>query len=146
MTSNIGALEILQHGAQMPYEQLKKMLMGELLKYLRPELINRIDEVVVFHALSETVIQSIVRIQLKGLEKKLKSQQLSLKYDDGVIAKLAEAGWDPQFGARPLRRALQELVEVPLSLAILENRFSEGQTILISQKNEEGHFEFTTIL
>ncbi len=146
MTSNIGALEILQHGAQMPYEQLKKMLMGELLKYLRPELINRIDEVVVFHALSETVIQSIVQIQLKGLEKKLKSQQLSLKYNDGVIAKLAEAGWDPQFGARPLRRALQELVEVPLSLAILENRFSEGQTILISQKNEEGHFEFTTIL
>jgi ATP-dependent Clp protease ATP-binding subunit ClpB len=146
MTSNIGALEILQHGAQMPYEQLKKMLMGELLKYLRPELINRIDEVVVFHALSETVIQSIVRIQLKGLEKKLKSQQLSLKYDDGIIAKLAEAGWDPQFGARPLRRALQELVEVPLSLAILENRFSEGQTILISQKNEEGQFEFTTIL
>jgi len=146
MTSNIGALEILQHGAQMPYEQLKKMLMGELLKYLRPELINRIDEVVVFHALSETVIQSIVRIQLKGLEKKLKSQQLSLKYNDGVIAKLAEAGWDPQFGARPLRRALQELVEVPLSLAILENRFSEGQTILISQKNEEGNFEFTTIL
>lgn len=145
MTSNIGALEILQHGAQMPYEQLKKMLMGELLKYLRPELINRIDEVVVFHALSETVIQSIVRIQLKGLEKKLKSQQLSLKYDDGIIAKLAEAGWDPQFGARPLRRALQELIEVPLSLAILENRFSEGQTILISQKNEEGHFEFTTI-
>jgi ATP-dependent Clp protease ATP-binding subunit ClpB len=146
MTSNIGALEILQHGAQMSYEQLKKMLMGELLKYLRPELINRIDEVVVFHALSETVIQSIVRIQLKGLEKKLKSQQLSLKYNDGVIAKLAEAGWDPQFGARPLRRALQELVEVPLSLAILENRFSEGQTILISEKNEEGHFEFTTIL
>jgi len=144
MTSNIGALEILQHGAQMPYEQLKKMLMGELLKYLRPELINRIDEVVVFHALSQTVIRSIVLIQLKGLEKKLKSLQLSLNYNDEVLAKLAEAGWDPQFGARPLRRALQELVEVPLSLAILENRFSEGQTIIISQKNEEEPFEFTT--
>lgn len=144
MTSNIGALEILQHGAQMPYVQLKKMLSGELLKYLRPELINRIDEVVVFHALSQTVIRSIVQIQLNGLEKKLKSQQLSLNYNDGVIAKLAEAGWDPQFGARPLRRALQELVEVPLSLAILENRFSEGQTITISQKNEEEPFEFTT--
>lgn len=142
MTSNIGALEILQQGAQMPYEQLKKMLTAELLKYLRPELINRIDEVVVFHALSEEVIESIVRIQLKSLERKLKSQQLSIIYNEAIIKHLARAGWDPQFGARPLRRALQEWIEVPLSLAILQNRFSEGQTIVVSQKTAEDAFEF----
>ena len=143
MTSNIGALEILQQGSQMPYDSLKKLLMSELLKYLRPELINRIDEVVVYHALNENVIQDIVRIQLKALERRLKSQELTLKYDDRVIAGLAKAGWDPQFGARPLRRALQELVEVPLSLAILEGKFAEGQTIQVSISAAGEHFEFT---
>jgi ATP-dependent Clp protease ATP-binding subunit ClpB len=142
MTSNIGALEILQQGAQMPYDQLKRMLMGELLKYLRPELINRIDEIVVYHALSEAVIKDIVKIQLKGLERKLKTQQLSLVYNEAVINQLAQAGWDPQFGARPLRRALQEWLEVPLSLAILANRFQEGQTIEVTQKNAGAPFEF----
>ncbi|MEN9529714.1 MAG: hypothetical protein RI932_1587 [Pseudomonadota bacterium] len=143
MTSNIGALEILQQGTQMPYEDLKKMLMGELLKYLRPELINRIDEVVVYHALSEDVIRNIVRIQLKGLERKLGAQNLKIEYNDDVVLQLAKAGWDPQFGARPLRRAIQELLEVPLSMALLENRFVEGQTIKVEHKNAEMNFDFT---
>lgn len=144
LTSNIGALEILQQGGQQTPEQMKKMLMGELLKYLRPELINRIDEVVVFNPLSESVIQNIVRIQLKGLEKKLNAQQLKVTYDDAVVLCLAKAGWDPQFGARPLKRAIQELVEVPLSLKILEGLFTEGQTIQISLASSGDAFEFTT--
>ncbi|MEY4064460.1 MAG: hypothetical protein RIR26_668 [Pseudomonadota bacterium] len=143
MTSNIGALEILQQGAQMPYDQLKKMLMGELLKYLRPELINRIDEIVVYHALSETVIKDIVKIQLKSLERKLKTQELKLCYNDSIVEQLAQAGWDPQFGARPLRRAVQEWLEVPLSMAILEDRFHEGQTIEVTQKTAGAAFEFS---
>jgi ATP-dependent Clp protease ATP-binding subunit ClpB len=142
MTSNIGALEILQQGGQQSPEQMKKMLMGELLKYLRPELINRIDEVVVFNPLSETVIQNIVRIQLKTLEKKLQTQQLKINYDDSLIESLAKAGWDPQFGARPLRRAIQELLEVPLSLKILEGTFLEGQTIDIKLNGTGDSFDF----
>jgi len=144
MTSNIGALEILQQAGQQTPEQMKKMLMGELLKYLRPELINRIDEIVVFNPLSESVIQTIVRIQLKWLEKKLNAQQLKVTYDDAVVLCLAKAGWDPQFGARPLKRAIQELVEVPLSLKILEGLFTEGQTIQISLDSSGDSFEFTT--
>jgi ATP-dependent Clp protease ATP-binding subunit ClpB len=142
MTSNIGALEILQQGGQMPPEQMKKMLMGELLKYLRPELINRIDEVVVFNPLSQAVIQDIVRIQLKFLEKKLLAQQLKVIYDDTVVGALAKAGWDPQFGARPLRRAIQEQVEVPLSLKILDGSFTEGQTIQIIISKTGDSLEF----
>ncbi|NBW80534.1 AAA family ATPase [bacterium] len=142
MTSNIGALEILQQGGQQSPEQMKKMLMGELLKYLRPELINRIDEVVVFNPLSESVIQNIVRIQLKALEKRLQAQQLKISYNDSVIESLAKAGWDPQFGARPLRRALQELLEVPLSLKILEGTFLEGQTVDIKLNDSGDSFDF----
>lgn len=144
LTSNIGALEILQQAGQQTPEQMKKMLMGELLKYLRPELINRIDEVVVFNALSKAVIQNIVRIQLKGLERKLRAQELGLNFDDAVVALLAEAGWDPQFGARPLKRAIQELLEVPLSLKILEGAFTEGQNITVTLNSSGESFDFKT--
>ncbi|NBX16648.1 MAG: AAA family ATPase [Proteobacteria bacterium] len=143
MTSNIGALEILQQGGLQSPEQMKKMLMGELLKYLRPELINRIDEIVVFNPLSEAVIRNIVKIQLKSLEKKLIAQNLKISYEDGIIDSLAKAGWDPQFGARPLKRAIQELLEVPLSLKILEGAFSEGQTIKVNLHSSGDTFEFS---
>ncbi|MEY3901807.1 MAG: hypothetical protein RL189_1113 [Pseudomonadota bacterium] len=144
LTSNIGALEILQQAGLQTPEQMKKMLMGELLKYLRPELINRIDEVVVFNALSKAVIQNIVRIQLKGLERKLKAQELGLNFDDKVVELLAEAGWDPQFGARPLKRAIQELLEVPLSLKILEGAFTEGQNVTVTLNSSGDSFDFKT--
>ena len=142
MTSNIGSYEIIQHSAQSTQDELKKMLMNELLKHLRPELINRIDEVVVYNPLSEEIIQDIVRIQLKHLEQKLKAQQLNLSFSDEIVAQLAQAGWDPQFGARPLRRAVQEWIEVPLSMALLNNQFGQGETILIQQDKTGESFEF----
>jgi ATP-dependent Clp protease ATP-binding subunit ClpB len=142
MTSNIGSYDIIQYSAQKTRDELKKILMNELLKHLRPELINRIDEVVVYNPLSEEIIQDIVRIQLKHLEQKLKAQQLNLNFGDDIVAKLAEAGWDPQFGARPLRRAVQEWIEVPLSIAILNNQFGQGETILIQQNITGENFEF----
>lgn len=142
MTSNIGSYEIIQQSNQKNPDELKKILMTELLKYLRPELINRIDEVVVYQPLSETIIQDIVRIQLSHLEQKLRAQQLNLSYGDDIVAQLASAGWDPQFGARPLRRAVQEWIEVPLSVAILRNQFNQGDTICIRQKETGESFEF----
>jgi ATP-dependent Clp protease ATP-binding subunit ClpB len=142
MTSNIGSYEILQNDSKKSHDELKTILMGELLKHLRPELINRIDEVVVFHPLSESIIQDIVRIQMARLEQKLKAQQFSLSYGDNIVAQLAQAGWDPQFGARPLRRAVQEWIEVPLSLALLKNQFNAGETIIVHQEHAGEGFEF----
>lgn len=142
MTSNIGSHDIIQHSTDKTQGELKKMLMNELLKHLRPELINRIDEVVVYNPLSEEIIQDIVRIQLKHLEQKLKAQQLNLEYSDDIVAQLAQAGWDPQFGARPLRRAVQEWIEVPLSIALLNNQFGQGDRIIIKQGKMGESFEF----
>jgi len=142
MTSNIGSHDIIQHSTDKTQSELKKMLMNELLKHLRPELINRIDEVVVYNPLSEEIIQDIVRIQLKHLEQKLKAQQLNLEYSDDIVAQLAQAGWDPQFGARPLRRAVQEWIEVPLSIALLNNQFGQGDRIIIKQGKMGESFEF----
>ena len=92
--------------------------------------------------MSEEIIQDIVRIQLKHLEQKLKAQQLNLSFSDEIVAQLAQAGWDPQFGARPLRRAVQEWIEVPLSMALLNNQFGQGETILIQQDKTGESFEF----
>jgi ATP-dependent Clp protease ATP-binding subunit ClpB len=133
LTSNIGALEILQgveHG--MGPVELKRLVQAEILKFLRPELLNRIDETVVFNPLGQEVIESIVRIQLASLQKRLAKQELHMEIDDAVVAHLARVGWDPAFGARPLRRAIQEHLEVPLSLDLLEGKFPEGSVLKAS--------------
>jgi len=131
LTSNIGALEILQ-GTQdgVSPAEMKRIIMAELLKFLRPELVNRIDETVIFNPLGRDVIEGIVRIQLGHLEKRLHAQKLSMRYDDDLVRAIARIGWDPSFGARPLRRAIQEHLEVPLSLALLEGKFPEGSAIV----------------
>ena len=108
---------------------MKTLVMGELLKVLRPELINRIDDTVVFNPLGQDVIESIVGIQLKGLTRRLAAQNLNIVVEEAFLKHLAKVGWDPAFGARPLRRAIQEHLEVPLSLALLEGRFPEGSTV-----------------
>ena len=141
MTSNIGAHEILaqsENGLQP--EKLKALLMQELLKHLRPELVNRIDETVIFNALSQNNISNIVKIQLKNLENRLAALHLKLNVNPVVLEYLAKAGWDPQFGARPLKRAIQEHLEVPLSLALLEEKFTEGQTIFVTLNKEQIEF------
>lgn len=141
MTSNIGAHEILSAGGQKSQDELKKILMAELLKFMRPEFVNRIDEVVVFNALDEKVIEQIVEIQIRKLAKKLQQQQLELEVSPQVIHQLAQEGWDPNFGARPLRRAIQEHLEVPLSLALLEGKFREGDKVKVVTK-PSGEFAF----
>jgi ATP-dependent Clp protease ATP-binding subunit ClpB len=109
--------------------------MGEVKTYFRPEFINRIDEVVVFHALDEKHIQSIARIQLQYLEARLAKLQMRLKVTDNALAELAQAGFDPVFGARPLKRAIQAQIENPLAKEILEGRFGPDETIAVDCKN-----------
>ena len=131
MTSNLGS-QMIQQMAGDDYQLIKLAVMGEVKTYFRPEFINRIDEVVVFHALGEEHIKSIAKIQLGNLEKRLAALDMRLVADDSALAEVATAGFDPVFGARPLKRAIQAQIENPLAKAILEGRFAAGDTIAVS--------------
>ncbi|MEO8768395.1 MAG: AAA family ATPase, partial [Nitrosospira sp.] len=134
MTSNLGS-QMIQQMAGDDYQVIKLAVMGEVKTYFRPEFINRIDEVVVFHALDEKHIQSIARIQLQYLEARLAKLQMHLEVTDTALAELAQAGFDPVFGARPLKRAIQAQIENPLAKEILEGRFGPNDTIAVDCKN-----------
>ena len=122
MTSNIGS-PIIQSMVGQPYEEIKDAVTDELKNYFRPEFLNRIDETVVFHALDAKNIESIARIQLKVLQARLEKMDLTLEVSEPAIAELAKVGFDPVFGARPLKRAIQQRIENPLSKLLLEGRF-----------------------
>ena len=139
MTSNIGSQHIQQMGTQ-DYEAVKEAVMEEVKAYFRPEMINRIDEVVVFHGLDQENIRNIAKIQLKGLEKRLEAQHLHLKVDDAALDLIAKAGFDPVYGARPLKRAIQSEIENPLAMALLEGKYAPESTIHV--KEEGGKLVF----
>ncbi|WP_425311285.1 AAA family ATPase [Kingella potus] len=134
MTSNIGSQHIQQMGTQ-DYEAVKEVVMEDVKAHFRPEMINRIDEVVVFHGLDQANIRSIAKIQLKGLEKRLAAQNLRLAVDDAALDFIAQAGFDPVYGARPLKRAIQAEIENPLARALLEGRYPPESTIRVGVEN-----------
>ena len=131
MTSNLGS-QMIQQMSGDDYGVIKMAVMAEVKNYFRPEFINRIDEVVVFHALDEKHIAGIAKIQLGYLEKRLAQLDMALAVDDSALAELAQAGFDPVFGARPLKRAIQQQIENPLAKAILEGKFAAKDTIHVS--------------
>ena len=128
MTSNLGSNKIQSMDTDEP-GVVKLAVMAEVRGHFRPEFINRIDEIVVFHALDEKNIGAIAKIQLQGLEQRLAKMEMSLDIDDEALQKIAEAGFDPIYGARPLKRAIQQQIENPLSKAILSGRFGPKDTI-----------------
>ena len=134
MTSNLGS-QMIQQMAGDDYQVIKLAVMAEVKGYFRPEFINRIDEVVVFHALDEKQIKGIARIQLRNLEKRLVALDLRLEVSDAVLSELASVGFDPVYGARPLKRAIQSSLENPLAKEILEGRFLPKDTILVELKD-----------
>ena len=134
MTSNLGS-QMIQQMAGDDYGVIKMAVMAEVKTYFRPEFINRIDEVVVFHALDEKHIAGIARIQLGYLEKRLAQLEMGIVVEDSALAELAQAGFDPVFGARPLKRAIQQQIENPLARAILEGKFAAKETIRVSCDN-----------
>jgi ATP-dependent Clp protease ATP-binding subunit ClpB len=140
MTSNLGS-QMIQQMSGDDYQVVKLAVMGEVKTYFRPEFINRIDEVVVFHALDEKQIGAIARIQLGYLEKRLARLEMHLEVDDHALAELAKAGFDPVFGARPLKRAIQERIENPLAKAILEGRFAAKDAIRVSAADGQIAFD-----
>lgn len=131
MTSNIGSDLIQEHHDEKGYQEMKAMLMGVLSHQFRPEFINRIDETVVFHPLAEAQIKSIAGIQMQALLARLEAMGFDVTVTDKLLEKLAHAGFDPLFGARPLKRAIQHKVEDPLAQAILSGRVVPGKALTL---------------
>ncbi|BCB26673.1 chaperone protein ClpB [Sulfurimicrobium lacus] len=139
MTSNLGS-QMIQQMAGDDYQVIKLAVMGEVKTYFRPEFINRIDEVVVFHALDEAHIKSIARIQLQYLEKRLAQMEMKLEVSEAALSELSSAGFDPVFGARPLKRAIQANLENALAKEILGGHFAAKDTIRVDCR--DGVFRF----
>jgi ATP-dependent Clp protease ATP-binding subunit ClpB len=140
MTSNLGS-QMIQQMAGDDYQVVKLAVMAEVKTYFRPEFINRIDEVVVFHSLAEDHIASIARIQLKQLEQRLAKMDMTLEVTDEAVAEIARAGFDPVFGARPLKRAIQSQIENPLAREILTGHFAAKDVIRVVPRNGVIEFE-----
>ncbi|MES2899308.1 MAG: ATP-dependent chaperone ClpB [Pseudomonadota bacterium] len=140
MTSNLGSHKIQSMDSDDP-GVVKLAVMAEVRSHFRPEFINRIDEIVVFHALDEKNIGSIAKIQLKHLEQRLARMDMTLDLDDESLQKIAEAGYDPVYGARPLKRAIQQQIENPLSKLILSGRYGPKDTIPVRVRNGNLVFE-----
>ncbi|MBH2268137.1 ATP-dependent chaperone ClpB [Neisseria meningitidis] len=139
MTSNIGSQHIQQMGTQ-DYEAVKEVVMEDVKEHFRPEMINRIDEVVVFHGLDQDNIRNIAKIQLKGLEKRLEKQNLRLTVSDAALDIIAKAGFDPIYGARPLKRAIQSEIENPLAKALLAGNYAPESEIRVEANGDRLKF------
>src|SRR3954468_14440576 len=142
MTSNLGS-QMIQGMAGSDYQVVKLAVMGEVKTHFRPEFVNRIDEIVVFHALGEDEIKSIARIQLNTLKARLARMDHGFQISDAAVVELAKVGFDPVYGARPLKRAIQSEIENPLAKAILEGRFAPKDTIRVDWRGGKMAFEKT---
>lgn len=139
MTSNLGS-QMIQEMAGSEYQAIKQAVMGEVKNYFRPEFINRIDEVVVFHSLDEKHIKSITKIQLHYLELRLAKLEMQLQVSEAALTALSQAGFDPVFGARPLKRAIQAQIENPLAKEILEGKFVAKDKIKVDYRDDKISF------
>ncbi|HEV2907122.1 MAG TPA: ATP-dependent Clp protease ATP-binding subunit [Actinomycetota bacterium] len=153
MTSNLGTRDIQKGPAvgfaaaaneEVTYEKMKDKVMEELKRSFRPEFLNRIDEVIVFHSLTQEHVKSIVDLMMKRVRDQLKSKDVEIVLTDGAKGLLAEKGYDPTLGARPLRRTIQRMVEDPLSEKLLWKEYTAGQTIIVDAQDGEVVFETST--
>ena len=144
MTSNLGSHQIMQMVGESA-EDIKAAVWVEVKQHFRPEFLNRIDEVVVFHALDQQHIESIARIQLKALESRLAQMDMKLEMSQEAVRELAKVGFDPVFGARPLRRAIQQRIENPVSKLILSGRFGPKDVIPVTV-DDGGEFRFERVV
>jgi ATP-dependent Clp protease ATP-binding subunit ClpB len=143
LTSNIGSSIIQEHFAQVrdgggpetDHRELEQKIQEEMKRFFRPEFLNRLDDIIVFHSLGEKELAVIVDIQLARLEQRLATQQLKLQLTEAAKVYLGRDGYDPQFGARPLKRAIQERILDPLAMQLLEGIIKPGSTIHISAQN-----------
>ncbi|MDQ6900418.1 MAG: ATP-dependent chaperone ClpB [Candidatus Dormibacteraeota bacterium] len=136
MTSNLGS-QVIQELAQQPFEAIQTAVLEVLRDHFRPEFLNRVDEIIVFRALSQEQLATIVDIQLDRLRRRLAERKLGLVLSDSARQLLAERGWDPAYGARPLKRTIQKLVQDQLALRLLQGEFKEGDTVEVDEQNGE---------
>ena len=142
MTSNIGSQYILDiSGDDSQYEEMRSRVMAAMRESFRPEFLNRIDEIIIFHALVKSQLRNIVQLQIKGLEKRLEEQKLSLKMSDAALDYLADLGYDPVYGARPLKRAIQRHLETAIAKKILRGEYQDGDTIFVDVEDERLSFK-----
>jgi ATP-dependent Clp protease ATP-binding subunit ClpB len=140
MTSNLGSHMIMQMAGQ-DSELIREAVWAEVKNHFRPEFLNRIDETVVFHALDQQHIENIARIQLKALEARMARMDLKLDVSPAALAAIAKVGFDPVFGARPLKRAIQQRIENPVAKLILEGRFGPKDVVPVDVVGDEFVFE-----
>ena len=141
MTSNLGSQDVRELGDQATREEVRTVVMNAVSEHFRPEFINRIDELVVFHALEKDQIRGIADIQLNRLRQRLAERDMRLSVDDSAFDQLIEAGFDPLYGARPLKRAIQQRIENGLAQSILAGEFGPGDTIVVRGESGELVFE-----
>jgi ATP-dependent Clp protease ATP-binding subunit ClpB len=139
MTSNLGSQWILELGED-EHDEMERRVQAALREHFRPEFLNRVDEIVIFHALSREDLRRIVDLQAEGLRRMLAEREFQLELTDAARDALAAEGFDPHFGARPLKRTLQKRVQNPLAMKLLQGAFKPGETIVVDV--EKGEFTF----
>ncbi|MCI0661747.1 MAG: ATP-dependent chaperone ClpB [Acidobacteria bacterium] len=147
MTSNIGSYRILEYRGAFAgegYERMKEAVLDEMRIHFRPEFLNRVDEIIVFHALSEEHLEQIVEIQLNALRHRLAERHIEIQLTGAAKTHLVRAGYDPAYGARPLKRAIQREIETPLGRRILKGEVRDGQNVIVDINNQSGELIFTT--
>jgi ATP-dependent Clp protease ATP-binding subunit ClpB len=145
MTSNIGSHRILEYRGAFDgpnYDRMKEAVLEELRHHFRPEFLNRIDEIVVFHSLTEEQLKQIVEIQLNRLRKRLEDRQIKLEVTDAAKRHLVQVGYDPSYGARPLKRTIQRELETALGRLILEGKVRDGQRVVVDFDAKKGALTF----
>lgn len=148
MTSNIGSQRILEYKGSYDgdsYEKMKNAVLSEMQSYFRPEFLNRVDELIVFHSLSEAHLQEIIKIHLALLEKRLEDRQIHLELSDAARSYLVRTGYEPLYGARPLKRTIQKLVETPLGRLILQGKVRDGQLVKVTYDETTRGLKFEAV-
>ena len=147
MTSNVGSQRILEYGGTFNgegFERMKETVLDEMRQHFRPEFLNRVDEIIVFHALTEDHLKQIVEIQLERLRARLADRHITLELTDAARENLVRTGYDPHYGARPLKRAIQKKIETPLGRLLIGGKVHDGQTVVVDADHETGDLRFET--
>jgi ATP-dependent Clp protease ATP-binding subunit ClpB len=141
MTSNIGSQWIMDLG-EKDYEEMRRRVMEAVKAQFKPEFLNRIDDLIIFHGLGIEEIKAIVEIQVRKLEQRLLEKRMQLRMTEKAKGWLAKEGFDPAYGARPLKRVIQKEIQDKLALKILEGKFKEGDTITVDVEERKGELVF----
>jgi ATP-dependent Clp protease ATP-binding subunit ClpB len=143
MTSNIGSHHILERSGAEEWSETENFVLGELRRHFRPEFLNRVDDVIVFHPLDTAQLRRIVSLQVDRLRSLLAERRIMLEISEAAEDLIAREGYDPAFGARPLKRAIQRLVQNPLALHLLNGDFADGDTVRVVTGEQGGELVFT---